>query len=1090
VVLDVTTATPTLIGSYSTGEYANAVTLSSDGTKAYVTYGLGLVVLDVTTATPTLIGSYGTESGTSEVIPSPDGTKAYVAASNSGLVVLDLTLTLFFPKNDTSATLSLVLEDENDDNLTLSVDSNDTGLVNIGSYNSNLTPTDYRDINISIPLTVSPNKTGLAKVTVTVTDGNSTIMRSSFINVYEQNIYGTSGNDTLSGTVNNDIFQDSLGNDTINGSDGNDTVVYGDTQSAYTITFDGTNYIVAKPDGVDTLTNIEYLNFSDVKNVVIDSLIPDITTGLVAHYEFEGDKTDSSTNGYDLASDINDFTYGTGMSGQGAVVAAGTRLKTADNAISQNGAVTYSFWMQSSQTTAWGLLASYATPSAWSFNNALFGNDLLEIGTGDTYTSSTGINGAHLDGSWHHIVVSSDGSGTVEYYFDGVSKGTTSATLTLESNFYLGDFGGGKNFTGSLDELRIYNRALSATDIQELYNYTSTTTITLNLSNVNLTEHNITNIFIIDADNYSGTMDQNNTIGVNNAATLLQGGTTSFSENISFSNYMIAFETDMGTQDQMNWFYNHTDGDLYSTYDFANSDTNEFLLDTSTSSFSFNSNWIDTTWIDTTVDTNSTTTQGLFISTPEYAITSSEYNIATAQSFDMNSFYFIDTYLDHNNDQIINLEKIIPQINNSKIYGVEIEILDNGKIQEIENFEDTIDVASNIVSIIDNNINVAEVKYIQSVDTDTLNSLYSSNNNIKFTIDFPINSMGYLTYEKQLVDECYVWSSSYLSDYSDLNNFISAHSYDPQATQQNMLAYNRYSNTKGIVFANDGSSNIIELDNTQNPPTQTVVGTWEELTNKSCMNEDTPFTTTSVIKLNIDLGVDGYLSKAFIKNSSGIYKEGEYVSQGDTHKTYALNDIATKYLAQQIGLNSTPTLSYPITNTWTYLSLPSNMTLCTSEYQSQLPDICNSNYTIESIFSDIDMVLKYTNGWSYWEPTATGTYNMDKFGSINHKEGLLVKSEYTTTINLPLDIYNIYPESTYPIYYQGWYLGADIFNNKPSDIKTKVDDNTDFTLQYILQLDDSNDWKVYAPLNDSDVSNTIQRIDTLDRLKSFWIFIE
>jgi Ca2+-binding RTX toxin-like protein len=70
------------------------------------------------------------------------------------------------------------------------------------------------------------------------------------------------------------------GNDTINGGTGTDSVVFSGVRSAYTITtLSSTSVRVSDPDGTDTLTNLEKLQFSDqtVNLSTSPSLNPDLS---------------------------------------------------------------------------------------------------------------------------------------------------------------------------------------------------------------------------------------------------------------------------------------------------------------------------------------------------------------------------------------------------------------------------------------------------------------------------------------------------------------------------------------------------------------------------------------------------------------------------------------------------------------------------------------------------------------------------------------------------------------------------------------------------------------------------------------------
>ncbi|MFN3557878.1 MAG: M10 family metallopeptidase C-terminal domain-containing protein [Brevundimonas sp.] len=74
---------------------------------------------------------------------------------------------------------------------------------------------------------------------------------------------GGTGADTLNGGADNDTLNGGADNDTLNGGDGVDTAVYSGLRSAYTITTVGGVTTVSGPDGSDTLTNVERLQFSN-----------------------------------------------------------------------------------------------------------------------------------------------------------------------------------------------------------------------------------------------------------------------------------------------------------------------------------------------------------------------------------------------------------------------------------------------------------------------------------------------------------------------------------------------------------------------------------------------------------------------------------------------------------------------------------------------------------------------------------------------------------------------------------------------------------------------------------------------------------
>ena len=83
---------------------------------------------------------------------------------------------------------------------------------------------------------------------------------------------------------------------------------------------------------------------------------------------------------------------------------------------------------------------------------------------------------------WYNVVGTYDGS-EIKIYIDGILKGTLSATGTINSNatpLLLGDAGyGGYSawLNGKLDEVSIYNTALSQGDVTSIYNGGEPTTI-------------------------------------------------------------------------------------------------------------------------------------------------------------------------------------------------------------------------------------------------------------------------------------------------------------------------------------------------------------------------------------------------------------------------------------------------------------------------------------------------------------------------------------------------------------------------------------------------------------------------------------
>ena len=97
--------------------------------------------------------------------------------------------------------------------------------------------------------------------------------------------------------------------------------------------------------------------------------------------------------------------------------------------------------------------------------------DTLIFRIQDTQTATANTNSSL--NKWKHYVVTWDGS-NINFYENGVNIGTVVQTVTPSYSSpdppLIGAIAGASPWMGRLDELRIYNRALSAAEIQKLYN--------------------------------------------------------------------------------------------------------------------------------------------------------------------------------------------------------------------------------------------------------------------------------------------------------------------------------------------------------------------------------------------------------------------------------------------------------------------------------------------------------------------------------------------------------------------------------------------------------------------------------------------
>lgn len=100
--------------------------------------------------------------------------------------------------------------------------------------------------------------------------------------------------------------------------------------------------------------------------------------------------------------------------------------------------------------------------------------DMLAVGDFLTGYSSKCTTTNVIDGSWHQVVGVSDGT-NVLVYVDAVLKGSIGYARGINSNgatLYVGwdNYQAARHFSGQTDDVRIYNYALTAEQIKEIYN--------------------------------------------------------------------------------------------------------------------------------------------------------------------------------------------------------------------------------------------------------------------------------------------------------------------------------------------------------------------------------------------------------------------------------------------------------------------------------------------------------------------------------------------------------------------------------------------------------------------------------------------
>jgi len=244
------------------------------------------------------------------------------------------------------------------------------------------------------------------------------------------------------------------------------------------------------PDAIESVSKVQasvtYNNPAQTVTYAIytssagTSTSADITNGLVAWWKLNGNANNNvgTPNGI-----ISNATSAPGQTG------------VADTAYSFNGSNT-----SITTSSTFGLGTSNVSISAWIYNpTATNSGAFLKVGN-PSYGYGIGIGGSIFDNSspgtkliilyegvrwiptttnvgtgWHHIVLVIDGSGTPTAYLDGVSTGAYAGAAPgapIDASTTIGSGGAGsaaRYFNGSVDDVRLYNRPLSQSEILAIY---------------------------------------------------------------------------------------------------------------------------------------------------------------------------------------------------------------------------------------------------------------------------------------------------------------------------------------------------------------------------------------------------------------------------------------------------------------------------------------------------------------------------------------------------------------------------------------------------------------------------------------------
>jgi len=210
------------------------------------------------------------------------------------------------------------------------------------------------------------------------------------------------------------------------------------------------------------------------------SAFPGIVTDLVADYKLNGNGKDDSQFGNDASGSavpvVNRFGYGSnavGFTGKDSLVASNSVALQSDN-------TTISFWVKVNQLPAQGevyLVSHGGWQQRWKISLPSHGKPVFST------KSTGGANDGNKDmdsdsvplpiGAWRHVAMVHDGT-TNKIFINGVLKKSILSSGTLNKTVHPFGIGydpidKGGHFNGDLDDLQVYNRALTDAEIAALY---------------------------------------------------------------------------------------------------------------------------------------------------------------------------------------------------------------------------------------------------------------------------------------------------------------------------------------------------------------------------------------------------------------------------------------------------------------------------------------------------------------------------------------------------------------------------------------------------------------------------------------------
>ena len=217
----------------------------------------------------------------------------------------------------------------------------------------------------------------------------------------------------------------------------------------------------------ETASTVESL--SPLGNETVDTLQVLGDSSCIATYRFENNEDDLSGN-YDGTG--TNIQYVAGRYGQAASFnGSDSQITTSYNPDDTN-AFSWSSWINVTNVATDPNDNIFGTMESSSpFNGVAIFLDVNDIALSTGGSNRGNIVENVVTGTWYHVAITYNGSGTFKTYKDGSLVSSISQTPVNGGSFWLGNGGPSSwnAFDGKLDQVRVFNKELSASEVTTLY---------------------------------------------------------------------------------------------------------------------------------------------------------------------------------------------------------------------------------------------------------------------------------------------------------------------------------------------------------------------------------------------------------------------------------------------------------------------------------------------------------------------------------------------------------------------------------------------------------------------------------------------